>query len=785
MRPSAGPLLTDQTRRLLTAITADPAAPLRLAIVAPGGYGKSTLLREIANAYQDAGVDTVTGEPASGAVTLVDNAHLLTGAQLARLRDSHCARMVVACRPWPWPAELTDLMLVLDRSQLGPWDVISVKRLLGEGAEAVHGLTGGVPRWVARVARDGEAAARSLRFDLESLDRDVLRYLVAVHAGAGLRIDLLGDLLGRDSDGVAEVMRAARATGFLSQDGTLLPLCARAVAEFVPAELYLGVLQRLAELRLDGTEPILPFARFLLGSGATGPTVATVLDMAAREVVGDDPAAAAELFGAAVSAGRPLRSVVADWARAAALSGDLDTALRLADQAVGAGDASAARVAAAALAHRGQWARSAELYGWAGDKALASIASIAVGDLTATSVTHADGPPTLLDGAAALMAEGVRLSVSGSQVTALSLLVRSSALLEPAGRDALLPDSPAALAALVALHCGATGVAESVLDSAGSMGGAVMRTRHTLLRAWINMCNGRLEEAGELVDGLGAHEPRDRLFLVALEIGLARRSGDTPALRRAWQQVGECLVRHPVDLFTILPLAEFVVASARLRDTASLGTAPGDALAILHRLGDPPLWATPLHWAGVHAALIAENLDAARGHIAVLAANHTSYGSALTQAATCWLDVTTARVDPDQVQAATGALLEAGLWWDSARLASEAAIRTSDRKAMVSLLDRARGLQARQHQTRRRPVRQPPASDLPCPLSEREQEVADLILQGMTYKQVGDKLFISAKTVEHHVARIRQRLGATNRSEMLTQLRAIALHPAPELPRRS
>lgn len=771
MRPTAGPLLTEQTRKLLTTITADPAAPLRLAIVAPGGYGKSTLLREIATAYKDAGVDTVA-EPHPGAVTVVDDAHLLSGARLARLRDSSCARMVVACRPWPRPSELTDLIQILDRGQLSPWDVTSVRRLFGDGAEAVHSLTGGVPRWVARVARDGDAAVQSLRFDLESLDQDVLRYLVAVHAGAGLRIDILGELLDRDSDGVAEVMRAARATGFLRQDDTLLPMCARAVAAFVPAELYLGVLQRLAELWLDSGEPVLAFARFLLGSGATGPRVATVLDTAAREVVGDDPASAAELFGAAVSAGRPLGSVVADWARAAALSGDLDTGLRLADQAVSAGDATAARVAAAALAHRGQWARSAELYGWAGDNAFASIASIAVGDLATVPARRADGPPTLLDGAAALMAEGIRLSVSGSQVSALSLLVRASTLLEPAGRDALLPDSPAALAALVALHCGVTDVAESVLDSAGSMGGVVMRVRHALLRAWIHMCRGQLAEAGDLVDRLDAREPRDRVFLVALEVGLARRSGDTPALRRAWQQVGECLVRHPVDLFTMLPLAEFVVAAARLRDLARLGTAPGDALALLHRLGDPPLWATPLHWAGVRAALIAENPDAARDHITVLAANHTSYGSALTQAATCWLDVTVAKVDPDRVQAATDALLEAGLWWDSARLASEAAIRTSDRKAMVSLLDRARRLQARQHQTRRRPA---PALDLACPLSEREQEVADLVLQGMTYKQIGDKLFISAKTVEHHMARIRQRLGASDRSELITQLRSFAV----------
>jgi DNA-binding CsgD family transcriptional regulator len=58
-------------------------------------------------------------------------------------------------------------------------------------------------------------------------------------------------------------------------------------------------------------------------------------------------------------------------------------------------------------------------------------------------------------------------------------------------------------------------------------------------------------------------------------------------------------------------------------------------------------------------------------------------------------------------------------------------------------------------------------------LSDREREVAELLLLGMPYKDIGSQLFISAKTVEHHVARIRRRLGAESRSEMLSMLRAM------------
>ncbi|MEU7823650.1 helix-turn-helix transcriptional regulator [Catellatospora sp. NPDC049133] len=51
------------------------------------------------------------------------------------------------------------------------------------------------------------------------------------------------------------------------------------------------------------------------------------------------------------------------------------------------------------------------------------------------------------------------------------------------------------------------------------------------------------------------------------------------------------------------------------------------------------------------------------------------------------------------------------------------------------------------------------------------------MLAGLTYRQIGEKLFISAKTVEHHMARIRRRLGCDSRSELLAKLRAMAAEP--------
>ncbi|MED5802254.1 LuxR C-terminal-related transcriptional regulator [Gordonia sp. Z-3] len=66
-----------------------------------------------------------------------------------------------------------------------------------------------------------------------------------------------------------------------------------------------------------------------------------------------------------------------------------------------------------------------------------------------------------------------------------------------------------------------------------------------------------------------------------------------------------------------------------------------------------------------------------------------------------------------------------------------------------------------------------PAHVVDGPLTEREAEVARELLAGYTYREIGERLFISAKTVEHHVANIRRRLDAGSRSELLAAIREV------------
>ena len=53
------------------------------------------------------------------------------------------------------------------------------------------------------------------------------------------------------------------------------------------------------------------------------------------------------------------------------------------------------------------------------------------------------------------------------------------------------------------------------------------------------------------------------------------------------------------------------------------------------------------------------------------------------------------------------------------------------------------------------------------PLTEREREVLQLVGRGYTYKQIGERLFISPKTAENHVRNILGKLHLTKKQELI------------------
>ncbi len=805
-----------------------------------------------------------------GVALLVDDTHRCSESELAglvQLVDGPLGYLVVAHRPWPRPTGTAALgaalaghrppvvLDVLDRAGVAARAGLRLAEppALGPLVELVFERTAGLPVLVDRLLDALVEQAGPDRARIPLPDRSPpgvlaqLGYTVAAQ-GPGVRGLLLARALGAPVEAevlvpllelagpaeLDELVESARAAGLLTADALPIPLVSDAVLARTPAGSRSELLRALAEIELGRGGNIRVAARGLLDAGMSGARAAAVFSAAAAEVLPAGGSEPGEFLDAAVRAGTPALVLAARRAEAAVLADDLDTALTQADQVLTAPDrlpaddlVRAGTAAAAVLARRGMLARSAELHRWMG-AAAGRASAVAVPALIGTGALDearevlrgsipgpaapSPGapvpvrPPTLLEGAEELMAEGVYDSVAGSPTAALSKLTRAAALLETSYRAALLPDTPAALAALVAVHCGEHDVAQSVLERAVRMrlGGPGAATRHRLLLGWIALSRGAAPAARAALQAASppgvALEPRDELLAAALEVALARRTGDLGSLMPAWGRAREAIVRHPVDLFVLPQLGELSIAATRLREPSWVRPHLDEAAQLLARLGGPALWAAPLHWSALQAAIITESREAAQRHAVALeaAAAGGRYAAAMASAAPHWVRLLDNEVDPAAVEAAARGLHAVGMSWEGGKLAGQAAIRTRDRKAMSALLGCARALRATgpatgpvvEGETDTGPSGLPsvpaPAAesdelgadggdggDGDGPLSGREREVAALVLEGLTYKQIGERLFISAKTVEHHVARMRQRLGSGSRGELFAHLRQL------------
>ncbi len=62
-------------------------------------------------------------------------------------------------------------------------------------------------------------------------------------------------------------------------------------------------------------------------------------------------------------------------------------------------------------------------------------------------------------------------------------------------------------------------------------------------------------------------------------------------------------------------------------------------------------------------------------------------------------------------------------------------------------------------------LRQPPAADELGGLTDQERRVLDLIAEGMTNRQIGERLFLAEKTVKNYVSNLLAKLGMSRRTE--------------------
>ncbi|MGH7289849.1 MAG: response regulator transcription factor, partial [Myxococcota bacterium] len=257
---------------------------------------------------------------------------------------------------------------------------------------------------------------------------------------------------------------------------------------------------------------------------------------------------------------------------------------------------------------------------------------------------------------------------------------------------------------------------------------------------------------------------------------------DAAALAAAWNDARDSVLHTEADLFMLLPLAELVTSAARMGDTARLQPHFVRALQIVDRLGAPSIWSVHLNWAGIQQGILLNQPDALKPHARALvsASPHSPIAAVMAHAGRVWTATLAGSVDADAVEAAAHGLASAGLGWDGARLAGHGASRSTDRKVSARLLSCARELHPNEGTRKPRDDEERSASSASdnVVLSERELDVARLVLQGKTYAEIGETIFISPRTAEHHIAHIRRRLGATSRSDLIGKLRVVVNEPA-------
>jgi len=774
--------------------------------------------------------DRLAAAHRDGALVLVDDAHRLGTAALQALAEAarQGVSMVVARRPTvdqPALAELDELVagqgaveLLEPLDEHGVAAVIAAVTGRPAGLDAVGPVrhaSAGLPAVVAALAaagagpaeaaRAGPAAAPALlarmQQKLAGLDSGTAELARTVALGLALADGALAAAAGLDPDRLAPAMRALRDAGMLVPGGEqMIPAVAQAIlADLPPAgrrRLHDAVARALVA---TGGDPVAAAGQ-LSAAHARTPGAAEVYRRAADRLRFTDPAAALAWYDDALDAGADPAGLAAGRAEATALTGgpvDVDG-----PPPVPADAGRLALAAGAAAAHQGRAARAAEALLATGPPGpvLAAPALLAAGRPDqARAAAAGDGPLPVRRLAAAVVAAGE------DPQAALPLLIEAAEAAEATPPAVVLPDTPHALGALVAVTAGDAATAEHLLERglATGVGGPVAADRHRLLLAWVRMRTGRYETALAELRRLAAPaaperaarlalEPhrrplgsgpglpgRERLLAAAVSAGIARRSGDIARLREAWADAEPVLARQAVDLFGLEPVEELLVAAARLRHHQRVAPVLDTLAQIVDRLGRPAGWEVPVGWIRLQLAVATEDAGAATAAAGQLAATTvdgagpgTARQRAQVAAAGRWARALAGEVDPEAVLAAAEDLAAAQLPWEASRLAGHAAIRTPDPAAARRLLERARELAGTDPLTV--DGRAGPSYG---GLSDREVEVAQLVLEGRTYREIGAQLYLAPKTVEHHVARIRGKLGATSRADLMAALRRVLDDP--------
>ncbi|WP_309064857.1 ATP-binding protein [Microbacterium sp.] len=287
-----------------------------------------------------------------------------------------------------------------------------------------------------------------------------------------------------------------------------------------------------------------------------------------------------------------------------------------------------------------------------------------------------------------------------------------------------------------------------------------MATRIRLL-AW----RGRLDEARGLLDewrptmlGIAPLERQVEYSLIATELTLRLNAGDAHGAA----EIVRGLVQRGGPLHAQGPrlLLESAWAVAALRAASSIAAgAETEADAGELAAGIAALWAStppgqrPDGWGVLLTALLDGEVDALRTAVPVADADDMPAAYRVVVR----LELARRLVRGDRAGRAEAASVLA----DAALIAAQIGhVRLAQD---VDALATASGVRAEQHPSG---VNE---------LTAREAQVLELLAEGLSNRQISERLFISVKTVSVHVSAILRKLGASSRSEAAARHRARAL----------
>jgi ATP/maltotriose-dependent transcriptional regulator MalT len=294
-----------------------------------------------------------------------------------------------------------------------------------------------------------------------------------------------------------------------------------------------------------------------------------------------------------------------------------------------------------------------------------------------------------------------------------------------------------------------------------------LETTEALLRRW----HGGLRTLGELE--------------VQSELGVARLTAEVAIARGdafdAWEHTAPVRAANHRPL----PAYDLPVLAAAARALADVAFRPPqereerdapvdvsvEAIRLDAALSAIEAWPTAVAWGPLIRAELATALAAAGvpGDDGAEASADASAPDRFDGARTAWdaaVEATASPLAPAHLHAyalvrAARVARAAGDRPTAERLAV-AARDEADRTGFGLLADAASALVSSRAN---RAVGGPPALGPGAPLTDREEQVLALIEQGLSNKQIGEALFISAKTASVHVSSILRKVGAASRTE--------------------